>query len=1052
MGKDHPLLQTPDDWAAAVAALPAAGPLPVRSVLVPSERHAHALRRSLLRTARAGALAGTRFVGPTTLAREVLAGAGREWTAGEVALRPTRLLALFDEDLPLEYFRLDLVRRTPGWAEAFAGAIGDLEAAGLRPDGLPATSAKWRDLALLWRRVDLDAGPSASAARVHLEAAKLLEAGAPLDAGPILAAVTGHETAAHARFLCALPGATLALVVARPIRDRHLDRVAALYGVAARDALAGAPLPDQSATERDLLARYLFASPDVLAGARPRSSGPDGSVSLEEHAGVEAEVEAAAEWVSREVLERGTPLDEIAVLFPVRDPLASMVASRIGRLPSGSIPVHVAGGLPAVLTAGGARVLALVRALGAHLPAESLADLLPALRAPLGEAGHVGSDRARQVAWSLGTVGGNPARPEGALEWAPRAAAHVARLEKELDRLRGEPGAEAREAWGLRAQLDALRALQPALDALVALARLVVAAGPLAEVAPALLSFVERWLLDPGGAAPIHDLLAGALEGVQRDAVGRSVRGADAVAVVEERLRELRVPTVRFGEPAVYVGTLSGAAGLEFQAVRVIGLSEGSLPSPGREDSVLPDEMRRETGLAVAGSADRVLAQLHAFDRAVRGSSRSIALSAPRTDVERSEREPSSLFVEAGAALGRPDPVEQSVIPGLASLARTSFGPARAGAALYREAHPVTEVQWLDRAAASGEIPPAWLEGSHLSLARLAALRDREGLGPADGILGPVEPFPQVRGLDPARAISASALETLLRCPLGFLYRRVLGWDEPAGVPSLRELDALAYGGLFHEVMERFYAAHGEAFVGRQRTLPHWKRAAGDIASAQFDERMASYPLVGHGIEAKERARLLHDVERFLDYDWDLPLTRIVAVEKAFGTDTPVALATGEGTLYVSGFIDRLDVEGDHTLLRDLKTGKDHPRRGVEEGPTPVRDVQLGLYGMVTRKLAGSWGVPRKLEAAYAYARSGSERSFRADYLALEKATERWLALAVRLLSGRAFPPSPVPEDCAYCPFAPVCGPDVPQRAARAAEDGAAAGAVADFFALRRKK
>ncbi len=40
--------------------------------------------------------------------------------------------------------------------------------------------------------------------------------------------------------------------------------------------------------------------------------------------------------------------------------------------------------------------------------------------------------------------------------------------------------------------------------------------------------------------------------------------------------------------PAVYVGTVAGTVGLEFEAVRVIGLCEGVLPSVPREDPVVP--------------------------------------------------------------------------------------------------------------------------------------------------------------------------------------------------------------------------------------------------------------------------------------------------------------------------------------------------------------------------------------------------------------------------------------------------------------------------------
>ena len=39
-------------WARVVADLPTTGPLPTRTVLIPSERVAHALRRELLRMGR----------------------------------------------------------------------------------------------------------------------------------------------------------------------------------------------------------------------------------------------------------------------------------------------------------------------------------------------------------------------------------------------------------------------------------------------------------------------------------------------------------------------------------------------------------------------------------------------------------------------------------------------------------------------------------------------------------------------------------------------------------------------------------------------------------------------------------------------------------------------------------------------------------------------------------------------------------------------------------------------------------------------------------------
>lgn len=1036
------------DLANLVASLPANGPLPIRTVLVPNERQAHALRRALVRSKREQALVGTRFVGPLTLALEVVRDGGLDLVPGEEGLRASRLLGLFAGDLKLEHFDLALLREAAGWPDAFARSISDLEAAGLTPDDLPATTAHWRDLAAIWKRLDADAGSSGTAARIFLAAAQLLAKGARPATGPVVAAVTGRETAALARFVTALPGATLALLAARPRRERHLSRVEALYGRPAREALAIAPLPEATATERDLLARFIFSSPALLADpSRPRSKGPDGTVELSEHSGVEEELEAAADWVARELLERRTPLERVAVLVPSKGPLLPLLAARLGRLPwnGRALPVHVAGGLPLIASGGGARALAVLRALAGFLPAGALAEVLPALKTPDGK--HLSIDDAVALAWSLGTVGGNVGDPERALDWSPRAAAREAALAAESAALDSDPAADAREKRDAAKALASLRAIRPALDALVALARRVVEQAPLSDLAPALVAFLKDWLLDPAPSTPTHALLDEAVAAARTDPAAGRLRGLAALSLVEERLCSIHLPIVRFGEPALFIGPVAAAAGLDFAAVRIVGLSEGTLPSAVREDPVLPEPMRAEAHpLLVPVAEDRVVAQLHALDGALLAAERSIALSFPRSDLARSEREPSSLFIEIGAALGRPDALAKGAIPDLRSLDRTSFGPAREGVSAFRRAQPVTETAWQDRAAAAGDVPPAWGSEGAVAIEPILAAGAETELGPATGVFGRGGPFPALPGVGKEKSISASALERLLSCPCRFFYERVLKWKEPAAEPSVRELDPLTFGSLLHATMEAFYGAHGEAFVARKGTLPAWIKKAQQLGDEQLATTLERHPLVGQGIVDKERNRLRRDVARFLSYDWELKLDRFVGVELQFGSPEPLALEVGGKTLHVGGFIDRIDVEDGHALLRDLKTGKSHRREGKEADPAPGRDVQLGLYGLVTKALASKLGIPKKLQAAYTYVGHAEERPFREDYADLEAAAKEWLALAARLLEARAFPPTPDENDCGFCPFVPICGSEVPALA----KEASARGCVGDFLALRR--
>jgi CRISPR/Cas system-associated exonuclease Cas4 (RecB family) len=704
-----------------------------------------------------------------------------------------------------------------------------------------------------------------------------------------------------------------------------------------------------------------------------------------------------------------------------------------------------------------------LRALRSHLSADALAPVLPALRLD-GDGGrtHLTHGEAMELAFGLGTVGGNAAHPQGALAWQERAAARALELEAALARARTGEDSAAREGWRLERTLRDLRAIRPALDALVGVARAVVDEASLAAVADVFCGFLARWLLAPGDGAALPARLLEAIAPACAGRLGKALAGEDALEVIEDHLLALRVPRGRFGEPAVYVGTVAGAAGLDFAAVRVIGLCEGVLPSRPREDPVVPAGLREALERAAAGrviarAEDRVAAQVHALVTVIQGGREAIALSAPRVDLARTEREPSSIFIDAAAALARPradtgrpaDPV-----PDGAALRRDHFRPAARAAAAFRAAHPVTDASWLDRVArVDPALPPEWTGAPLLDLGRIAALRAPAGpLGPGDGVLGAGDYFPPIPGVVPERPISASALQQLLQCPRMFLMRRILGWEEPAGAPSLRELDATAFGSLLHRVVEVFYREHGPAFSRREGTAKKWLKLADAVADREVDAFLCEYPLVGEGVRRKERDRLHDAVGAFLRYDWEGAGRRFVGVELPFGTPAPLAVAAGGATLHVHGYIDRVDVEDGVAVVRDLKSGKAHPRVKAEAGPTPLRDLQLGLYQLAARKLAKQWGTPAKVAVAYAYADGRGEvveRAFRADAAALEKATSEWLATAAHLLHARAFPPSADEDDCAYCPFHVLCGDGAAARAREAlaeVEDGP----LARFGALKQ--
>jgi hypothetical protein len=139
--------------------------------------------------------------------------------------------------------------------------------------------------------------------------------------------------------------------------------------------------------------------------------------------------------------------------------------------------------------------------------------------------------------------------------------------------------------------------------------------------------FFGQWLLQPGDVR--HAVLDDRLSGLASDVACGSLAGDDALKVIENVILSTRVPVSRFGEPAVYVGAIRGAVGLQFTAVRVIGLTEGHLPSLPREDPVISDTLRENLkprdctkGALLPITADRALEDLHMLDVIVRNTER----------------------------------------------------------------------------------------------------------------------------------------------------------------------------------------------------------------------------------------------------------------------------------------------------------------------------------------------------------------------------------------------------------------------------------------------
>src|SRR5690606_14856419 len=141
--------------------------------------------------------------------------------------------------------------------------------------------------------------------------------------GPVLALLTHSPEAVLLRWLAALPDCTAVLQEARPVRT-GAQRWRQCIAVAEPDR--GELAAQAAPRELEILQRYLYADPQELTDReRPRSRGADGTVSVEQYASIEEEVEAAASWVGEQI-EAGLNLEDIALIVPEPATYAPLLA------------------------------------------------------------------------------------------------------------------------------------------------------------------------------------------------------------------------------------------------------------------------------------------------------------------------------------------------------------------------------------------------------------------------------------------------------------------------------------------------------------------------------------------------------------------------------------------------------------------------------------------------------------------------------------------------------------------------------------------------------
>ncbi len=519
------------------------------------------------------------------------------------------------------------------------------------------------------------------------------------------------------------------------------------------------------------------------------------------------------------------------------------------------------------------------------------------------------------------------------------------------------------------------------------------------------------------------------------------------VQALRKSLDRASVPLAPEVVQGVQVMDAGSARGIPFQALFLMGMNEGVFPRTIREDPFLRDHARRvlETDLGYKISSklagydeEKLLFALlsgSVSDRLFSGSvSDRLYCSYQRSDAAGRPLAPSWYLRDVNATAGGDGPgMETWRIP------KSVLGK--------QHVPPFDDTRWLlpeelaVRRALSGEDPAplvrmsrASTEGFERSAAAVRALEDGAGApGPLDGITGPLE---DVWNEILERGVSPTTLEAYGRCPFQYFARRVLRLERLERPEAAAPVQALEWGRICHEILQRFYQdpdrAWGDDWAG-------WLDSAANEILSQFEEHSPTgYPAAWE----VAREELVDTLREAVRADLDemaqsgfRPGELEIDLSAPLDTDWPEDL---QG-LPVHGRLDRVDYHEPDNRYRVIdykyKTGRGPSTEDNNPLLAAIRGqkLQLPLYVLLAADYANARGpaTPTAVEAAW-YFLAGrwkegplAPRGFSGGVMR-ESSGERIRDAVARLLRGiRSGEFFIVPGAyCRFCEVSEICRKD----------------------------
>lgn len=787
------------------------------------------------------------------------------------------------------------------------------------------------------------------------------------------------------------------------------------------------------------------AAPVAAPGGRAPETGPPADRSLRREiiscAGPRDEVLTVAKNLLRLVEEEGIEFQCVGVVARTLDACLPWIREIF---PAHGIPFHTPDGEPLRRFNRVRAVLTLLDLPVRDYPRAGVIDLVAShdfdFRTVLGP----GTD-PRPDLWDLATRALRITR--GMAEWR--------RLERYLDQGLTLSLLDDEEGRPLRIWPEQLDALLKTVNALHEHLSALPEEGTWSDLSTRWRALIHRFL-EPGrdeAADAVSRAMDETFDGLAAlHTIAPKVSPESFAQALRRSLDRASVP--RSGEVAqgVQVMDAGSARGIPFQALFLVGMNEGVFPRTIREDPFLRDHERRvlETDLGyrippkLAGhDEERLLFAL------LSGSvTHRLCCSYQRSDAAGRPLAPSWYLREVDA------------VPG-ADGHRMDTWRIPKGVLGKQHLPPFDDPRWLlpeelaVRRALGGEDPAplvrmsgASVEGFERSAAAVRTLEDGAGVpGSMDGITGLLE---DVWNAMLERGVSPTTLEAYGRCPFQYFARRVLQLERLERPETAAPVQALEWGQLCHEILQRFYQdadrAWGDGWIV-------WlDRVAAEVLSAFEESCPTGYPAAWE-VAREELAGTLREAVRADRDEMKRSGFRPVALEKDLTTRLDADWPEDLRDLPVHGRLDRVDHDDRNHRYRVIdykyKTGR---KASAEDGDpllaaVRAQKLQLPFYVLLAADYASVRGpaTPGAVEAAFYFLASRWKdgplvpRGFPGQVMR-EPSGERIREAVARLLRGiRSGEFFIVPGDhCRFCEVSEICRKDHFPSATRARRHPAA--------------